>query len=262
MLLCIDVGNTHTQFGVYDRKKLKHDYRVASELVRTEDEFGMVVLSLLNHHGVGSKKIEGVGISSVVPNLTDILVRMSRKYFKCEPLVIGPDLELGIRIEYDEPKAVGSDRICDAVAGYLKYGGPLIILDFGTATTYDVVSADGTYLGGAIAPGVETAAGDLQRRAAKLPRIELRFPETAIGKTTVASMQSGIMFGVVDSMEGMVKRIRASIGSHAKVIATGGFAKMVASQSSIIDKIEPALVLEGVRIIYESNYKKIGKSAR
>jgi len=260
MLLCIDVGNTHTQFGVYDRNELKRDYRVASELVRTEDEFGIVVMSLLKHDGINEKKIEGVGIASVVPNLTDILVRMSRKYFKCEPMVIGADLDLGITIGYGEPKSVGSDRICDAVAGYRKYGGPLIILDFGTATTFDVISEDGVYLGGAIAPGVETGAADLQRRAAKLPRIELKFPGEVIGKTTVASMQSGIMYGVVDAMEGMVRRIRKALGADARVIATGGFASTVASQTEVISKIEPALVLEGVRIIYEANRKKVRKS--
>lgn len=260
MLLCIDVGNTHTQFGVYNRNELKRDYRVASELVRTEDEFGIVVMSLLKHDGINEKKIEGVGIASVVPNLTDILVRMSRKYFKCEPMVIGADLDLGITIGYGEPKSVGSDRICDAVAGYRKYGGPLIILDFGTATTFDVISEDGVYLGGAIAPGVETGAADLQRRAAKLPRIELKFPGEVIGKTTVASMQSGIMYGVVDAMEGMVRRIRKALGADARVIATGGFASTVASQTEVISKIEPALVLEGVRIIYEANRKKVRKS--
>jgi len=253
MLLCIDVGNTTTQFGVYDNKKLKRDYRVASEVVRTEDEIGIVILSLLEHDGIESQKIDGVGISSVVPNLTGILEKMSRKYFDCDPLIISVGLKLGIKVVYDEPKAVGSDRICVAVAGYKKYGGPLIILDFGTATTFDVVSKDGVYLGGVIAPGVETAAVDLQRRAAKLPRIELKFPDEVIGKTTVASMQSGIMFGAVDAMEGILRRIKISLRSDAKVIATGGYARVIAEKTKVIDQIEPALVLEGVRIIYETN---------
>lgn len=148
MLLFIDVGNTHTQFGVYEKGKLHHDYRVASEVVRTEDEIGIVILSLLEHDGIKARKIQGVGISSVVPNLTGILERMSRKYFGCDPLVVNSDLDLGIEVAYDEPRSVGSDRICAAVAGYRKYGGPLIILDFGTATTFDVVSAEGVYLGG------------------------------------------------------------------------------------------------------------------
>lgn len=262
MLLCIDVGNTHTQFGVYERGGLKRDYRVASEVVRTEDEVGIVVLSLLEHDGIKARKIEGVGISSVVPNLTNILERMSEKYFGCKPLVVNSDLNLGVEVDYDEPHAVGSDRICAAVAGYAKYGGPLIILDFGTATTFDVVSASGVYLGGAIAPGLETAATDLQRRAAKLPRIELRFPENVIGKTTVKSMQSGIMFGAVDAMEGIVRRIRSSLGTEAKVIATGGYAKVISAQTRVIDHIEPTLVLEGVRIIYEKTRKnaKAGKN--
>ncbi len=261
MLLCVDVGNTHTQFGVYEKDRLKHDYRVASEVVRTEDEIGIVVLSLLEHDGIKARNIKGVGISSVVPNLTNILERMSRKYFKCEPLVVGSGLELGIKIDYGEPKAVGSDRICDAVAGYKKYGGPLIILDFGTATTFDVISKDGVYLGGAIAPGVETGAADLQRRAAKLPRIELRFPAEVIGKTTVESMQSGIMFGAIDATEGIIRRIKSSLGSDAKVIATGGYATTMALRTDVIEHIEPALVLEGVRIIYEANRKRIPKSS-
>ena len=256
MLLCIDVGNTHTQFGVYEKSKLRCDYRVASEVVRTEDEIGIVVLSLLQHDGVKTRNIEGVGISSVVPNLTGILERMSEKYFGCRPLIVNSGLDLGIEVAYEEPHAVGSDRICAAVAGFRKYGGPLIILDFGTATTFDVVSADGVYLGGAIAPGLETAAADLQRRAAKLPRIDLRFPEEVIGKTTVKSMQSGIMFGAVDAMEGIVKRIKNSLGTEAKVIATGGYAKTISAQSNVINHLEPALVLEGVRIIYEKNRKK------
>jgi type III pantothenate kinase len=256
MLLCIDVGNTHAQFGVYEKGKLKRDYRVASEVVRTEDEIGIVVLSLLEHDGIRIRNIDGVGISSVVPNLTGILVRMSQKYFACDPIVVSADLELGVTIDYDEPKGVGSDRICVAVAGHRKYSGPLIILDFGTATTFDVVSAEGVYLGGAIAPGIETAASDLQRRAAKLPRIELKFPGEVIGKTTITSMQSGIMFGAVEAMEGIVRRIKKSLGVDAKVIATGGYAKTIAEKTDVIDHIEPALVLEGVRIIYEANTKK------
>ncbi len=262
MLLFIDVGNTHTQFGVYEKGKLKHDYRVASEVVRTEDEIGIVVLSLLEHDGVRVRSIDGVGISSVVPNLTSILERMSQKYFGCAPMVVNPDLDLGIAVAYDEPRAVGSDRICAAVAAYGKYGGPLIILDFGTATTFDVVSPEGVYLGGAIAPGLETGAADLQRRAAKLPRIELLFPEEVIGRTTVKSMQSGIMFGAVDAMEGIVRRIKSSLGTDAKVVATGGYARVISARTKVIDYIEPALVLEGVRIIYEKNRKKTSARRR
>ena len=263
MLLCIDVGNTHTQFGVYEKNKLKRDYRVASEVVRTEDEIGIVVLALLDHDGIKPRTIKGVGVSSVVPNLTNILERMSVKYFNCDPLIVSSNLDLGIRISYDEPKEVGSDRICGAVAGYKKFGGPLIILDFGTATTFDVVSEDGSYFGGAIAPGFETAAAELQRRAAKLPRIELRFPDEVIGKTTIASMQSGIMFSAVDAMEGIIRRIKKSLSDTAhsvdaevKVVATGGFANIIAAHTSVINYIEPTLVLEGVRIIYEKNQNK------
>ncbi|MGC8595044.1 MAG: type III pantothenate kinase [Candidatus Kryptoniota bacterium] len=256
MLLCIDVGNTHTVFGVYRGSRLYRDYRVASEIARTEDEIGIVIVSLLRNDRIDPGRIMSVGISSVVPNLTDILRRMSAKYFNCEPMVVSASLDLGIKIDYEDPHAVGSDRICNAVAGFEKFGGPLIIIDFGTATTFDVISVDGTYLGGAIAPGLETAAQDLQRRAAKLPKIELKFPANIIGKNTVASMQSGIMFGAVESMEGIVRRIKNEIGESAKVVATGGYAGILASASRIINAVEPSLVLEGVRIIYEKNQKK------
>lgn len=256
MLLCIDVGNTHTVFGVYHGSRLYRDYRVASEMARTEDEIGIVIISLLRNDGIDPKRIVSVGISSVVPNLTEILKRMSAKYFNSEPMIVNASLNLGIKIGYEDPFAVGSDRICNAVAGFEKYGGPLIIIDFGTATTFDVISEEGVYLGGAIAPGLETAANDLQKRAAKLPKIELKFPANIIGKNTVASMQSGIMFGAVESMEGMVRRIKNEVGESAKVIATGGYAGILASASGVINAVEPSLVLEGVRIIYDRNQKK------
>jgi len=196
------------------------------------------------------KEITGVGISSVVPNLTDVFVWMSEKHFKVKPIVVSSELDLGIKILYDDPSAVGADRLCNAVAGFTKYGGPVIIIDFGTATTYDVVSEKGEYLGGVIAPGIETSAAELHRRAAKLPKIELHFPKSVIGKNTVSSMQSGIMYGAVDAMEGMIKRIKNIIGQNAKVIATGGLAKTIIEHTNMIDFYEPSLVLDGICIIY------------
>jgi len=255
MLLAIDIGNTHTVFGIYRNAKLVADWRATSMLQRTEDEVGTQVKLFLKEAQIPLKKIDGVGISSVVPNLTDVFSVMSSKYFGVEPLIISSSLNLGIKINYDDPHSVGADRICNAIAGFASFGGPLIIIDFGTATTYDVVSATGDYLGGVIAPGVETSAVDLHRRAAKLPKIELHFPKTIVGRDTVSAMQAGILFGAVDSMEGMVGRIqkelRKSGEKKATVIATGGFSQLMASRSKTIAQAVPSLVLDGVRLIYE-----------
>ncbi len=183
MFIAIDIGNTHTVIGVYNRDILLIDWRLTSALKRTKDELGAQVKSLLTKAGINMKKIDGIGISSVVPNLTNIYVGMARKYFHQEPLIVTAALNLGMKIHYDNPKSVGADRLCNAMAGYKKYGGPLIIIDFGTATTYDVVASNGDYLGGVIAPGIETSATDLHRRAAKLPRlvgVDIHLPETVI----------------------------------------------------------------------------------
>ena len=255
MLLAIDIGNTHTVFGAYRNAKLIADWRATSMLQRTEDEVGTQVKLFLNEARIPLKRIDGVAISSVVPNLTDVFSVMARKYFGEEPLIISSSLDLGITINYDDPISVGADRICNAVAGFARFGGPLIIIDFGTATTYDVVSATGDYMGGVIAPGVETSAVDLHRRAAKLPKIELHFPKTIIGRDTVSAMQAGILYGAVDAMEGMVERIQKELQksgmAKAKVIATGGFSQLMASRSKTIAASVPSLVLDGVRLIYE-----------
>lgn len=250
MFLAIDIGNTHTVFGIYKNGKLLHDWRVSSLITRTEDEAWFLVKFFCNDVNIDIKSISGVGISSVVPNLTDIFVWMSQKHFKIDPIIVSAEIDLGIKILYDDPSAVGADRLCNAVAGYTKYGGPIIVVDFGTATTYDVVSENGEYLGGVIAPGIETSAAELHRRAAKLPKIELHFPRDVIGKNTVASMQSGIMYGAIDAMEGMIKRIKNIIGQHSKVIATGGLAKTIIERTNVIDFYEPSLVLDGIYIIY------------
>lgn len=255
MLLAIDIGNTHTVFGVYRKTKLVADWRVTSMLQRTEDEVGAQVRLFLTEAGIPLKQVHNVGISSVVPNLTDIFSMMARKYFRVEPLIISSELNLGITIRYDDPTSVGADRLCNAVAGYTLFGGPLIIIDFGTATTYDVVAGNGDYLGGVIAPGIETSAVDLHRRAAKLPKVELHFPGTTIGRNTVSSMQAGILFGAVDAMEGMVQRIQRELGAQghkkATVIATGGFSQFMADHSNVISRCIPSLVLDGVRLIVD-----------
>lgn len=255
MLLAIDIGNTHTVFGVYRGTKLIADWRATSMLQRTEDEVGTQVRLFLKEAGIPTKSIKGVGISSVVPNLTDVFSVMGRKYFAADPLIISSSLDLGFKIHYDDPNSVGADRLCNAVSGFAAFGGPLIIIDFGTATTYDVLTKSGDYLGGVIAPGIETSAVDLHRRAAKLPKIELHFPKGIIGRDTVSSMQAGILYGAVDSMEGLVGRIQTEVeiheGKKATVIATGGFSELMARQSRTITACVPSLVLDGVRIIFD-----------
>ncbi len=251
MLLAIDIGNTHTVFGIYKNSTLLGSWRVTSFTTRTEDEFGALVKTFCENAKIPLKKISVVGISSVVPNLTETVSRMSKKYFALEPIIISADLSLGINVLYDDPFAVGADRLCNAVAAFTKYQSPLIIVDFGTATTYDVVSKAGDYLGGVITAGVETSAAELHRRAAKLPKIELRFPENVIGKNTVHSMQSGILYGALDAMESMIRRITKELGEQPIVIATGGFSEMLCRHSKLIHHHEPNLVLDGIRIIVE-----------
>ncbi len=249
LLLAVDIGNTHTVAGLYDGERLVADWRMASLATRTADENWLTIKSFCLDAGVAPGSVRAVGISSVVPDLTGIFESIARKYFLVEPVTIGAELDLGIRILYRDPTAVGADRLCNAIAGFRKYGGPLIIIDFGTATTYDVVSAEGEYLGGVIALGLESAASELHRRAAKLPRIELRFPAAVIGRETVSSIQAGLMFGTVDAVEGIVRRIRCELGAEAKVIATGGLAGVIADRTTVISATEPTLVLEGIRMI-------------
>lgn len=256
MILAVDIGNTHTVFGIYDKKKLLGDWRVTSFVTRTEDEFGALIRTFCDNAGISMKKITAFGISSVVPNLTDVMERMSRKYLKLEPIIVSSSLPIGIKVLYEDPSSVGADRLCNAVAGFAKYKGPLVIVDFGTATTFDVISKSGEYLGGVIAPGIETSAAELHRRAAKLPKVDIHFPKHVVGKNTVNSMQSGILYGALDSMETMIRRISKEIDDYPTVIATGGFSELMMEHSKIINKHEPTLVLDGVRIIVE---KIIGK---
>ncbi len=246
MLLAIDVGNTHTVLGIYDGSRLTADWRIASLTHRTADENWLTIKSFCLEARILPVSITGVGISSVVPDLTDIFEAMARKFLKVEPVTVSATLDLGFRVDYKDPTAVGADRLCNAIAGFTKYGGPLIIIDFGTATTYDVVSASGDYLGGVITLGLESAASELHRRAAKLPKIELHFPSSVIGRETVSSMQAGVMFGAVDAIEGIVRRIRQELGTDARVIATGGLSAVIAEHTATISAVEPSLVLDGL----------------
>ncbi len=256
MLLAIDIGNTHTVLGFFHKGKLLFDRRLTSSTPRTEDEMWLHMKHFCEQAKVTTDNIQGVVIASVVPHLTDAFQMMVKKYLKTPPLIISGTIDVGITLPYDDPSKLGADRICGVVAALKKFGGPLIIVDFGTATTYDVISGKGEYLGGVIAPGIETAAVELFKRAVKLPKAELQFPESIVGKNTITAMQSGVMYGAVDAFEGMVRRLRRVAGKYAAVVATGGYTNVIAEMSNEIKYIEPNLVLEGARLIYERVSKK------
>ncbi len=253
MLLAIDVGNTHIMLGVYREDKILVYWRIATHRDSTEDELGMVVKNLLQNSDLRLSDISAIAISSVVPPLMYSLERMSQKYFNLEPLIIGPGIKTGLNIVTDNPREVGADRIVNAVAALNLYGGPLIIVDFGTATTFCAVSEAGDYLGGIIAPGIGISLEALFDRAAKLPRVEIIRPAKVIGKDTITSMQSGIVFGYVGQVDGIVRRMIAELGNKPKIIATGGFASLIARESETICTVNPLLTLEGLRIINNLN---------
>jgi type III pantothenate kinase len=258
MLLTIDIGNTNLTIGLYDVAKhasplLAWHWRLATDHARMPDEYGLQLLGLLTHAGHRPDDLTGIAIASVVPNLTGRVVLACKEYLKSEPLVVDAGVKTGIRIRYEDPKAVGADRVCDAAAVMNLYGGPACVVDFGTATTFNAITAEGDYLGGAITAGVNLAAEALFQRAAKLPRIDLQRPPSVIGRNTVHAMQSGLLFGYVSMVEGMVARFRAELGPKMKVVATGGLAEVVARETEVIDHIAPWLTLEGLRIIWEMN---------
>ena len=253
LLLAIDVGNTHIMLGVYREENILVYWRLATRKESTEDELGMVIKDLLHNSRINLSDISLVAISSVVPPLMYSLERMANKYFNLEPLVVGPGIKTGLNIVTDNPREVGADRIVNAVAAYNLYDGPLIIVDFGTATTFCAVSKNGEYLGGVIAPGIGISLEALFDKAAKLPRVEIIKPLQVIGKDTVSSMQSGIVFGYVGQVDGIVRRMMKEFPEEPKVIATGGFAPMIARESETIYKVNSLLTLEGLRIISRMN---------
>ena len=253
MDLMVDIGNTQTVLGIFENSILKKHWRVTSQFSRTEDEIWVVVDSLFNLEDLNQDQIQGVCISSVVPELSRIYRRMVEKYLSLKPLYITPDLNLDLKILYQDPYSVGADRICNSVAEKMKYGTPLIVLDFGTATTFDCITESGDYLGGVICPGIESAATILHQKAAKLPKIELVFPLKVIGQNTEESMQSGIMHGSVELIEGLLRRIKKELSGNPKVVATGGLAHRIAKRTKAIDVVDENLNLEGIYQIYKQN---------
>lgn len=245
-LLAIDIGNTNTVVGVMDEGRVLVSWRVTTGNLQTEDELGMLILSFLKNSGFPIHDIKSIGICSVVPDVTIIYQNISRKYFHKEPFTIGSNLNLGIKILYEDPNAVGADRLANVIAAFSRYGGPGIVIDFGTATTFDVYDESCAYLGGVITPGIETSAMALHRRAAKLPRIELTLPDKVIATNTTASMQIGILLGALASMEGIISKIEKELGKKTVLTLTGGFGKFVQEHSSLTFNLRPDLVLEGI----------------
>lgn len=253
MLLTIDIGNTNLTLGLYDGETLGPRWRLATDHERMPDEYGLQFLGLLSHVEKTPADLTGICLASVVPPLTGKVVQACRQYLGKNPLVVDAGVRTGVRILYEDPRAVGADRIADAAAVQKLYGGPACVVDFGTATTFDAISSEGDYLGGAIAPGIGIAAEALFLRTAKLPRVDLQRPPAAVGRNTVHAMQSGLLFGYVALVEGMVTRFREELGRETKVIATGGLAEVIAAETQVIQILAPWLTLDGLRIIWGLN---------
>lgn len=253
MIFVLDVGNTNIVIGVYENDQLKYHWRIETNRHKTEDEFAMAIKSLFNHVGIRFEDINGIIISSVVPPLMITLEIMCRKYFQVKPLIVGPGIKTGLNIKYENPREVGADRIVNAVAGIYKYGSPLIIVDFGTATTFCYINEKSEYLGGVIAPGIGISTEALYTKAAKLPRIEITHVKDILGKNTVSAMQAGILFGFVGQVEGIVKRLLDQSKKTPTVIATGGLSNLIAKETTLIDIVDPHLTLSGLSLIYRRN---------
>lgn len=254
MLLAMDVGNSRIQWGVYDGDQLRFHWYTATDRLATEDEYALLLRRLLEARGLSLRDIDRVAIASVVPPLMPTLRRLSEEHLGVPPFVVGPNVKMGMPIRYENPREVGADRMVVAVGAYEKYGGPVVVVDFGTPLVFDVVSARGEYLGGAVAPGVEISTEALFQRAAKLPRIELQAPASAIATNTVHAMQSGIVYGFAGQVDAIVGRIKEELGGPVRIVATGEMAPLIAPHAKQVDRLDPLLPLEGLRIIFLRNH--------
>ncbi|MBQ6645826.1 MAG: type III pantothenate kinase [Clostridia bacterium] len=253
MILTLDIGNTNIKTALFDGAEMKHYWRISTSPSRSSDEYGMIMLDLFRHNGVSASDVEGIMVSSVVPTVNFTIEHMCQTYFGMQPMFVAPGIKTGIHIKYDNPKELGSDRIANAVACWELYGGPCIFIDFGTATSFGVLSAKGEFLGGAIVPGLKVTSDAIVERTAKLPRFELIKPASAIGKNTVSNLQSGILYGHIGMVKYLIKRMKDEIGSDCRVIATGGMALLVKDDAPEINVLDGLLTLKGLRLIYEKN---------
>ena len=258
MLLTVDVGNTNITFGLFEKKELLYTFRLMTATQRTSDEFGANILGLLLYNGLKKEEIEGVIIASVVPNVMHSLVGAIERYVGHKPMIVGPGLKTGIHIVTENPKEIGPDRIVDAVGAYEKYGGPVLVLDFGTATTYDLVNEKGEFVAGITAPGIKISAKALWEDTAKLPEVEIKKPDTILAQNTVTSMQAGLVYGQIGQTEYIVNKVKEESGlDNIKVVATGGLGSIIADETDVIEVYDRMLTLDGLRMIYEKNASRI-----
>ena len=256
MILVVDVGNTNMTLGVYEGKELMATFRITTKTVRTSDEYGVLITQMLQNKGIVATELEGSIVSSVVPDVMHALVGALIRYTDTTPMQVGPGVKTGIRIITEDPRAIGADRIVDAVAAYEKYGGPVLVLDFGTATTYDLITEAGEFAAGITAPGIRISSEALWTQAAKLPNIEIKKPKSILAQETISSMQAGLVYGQIGQTEYIIKQVKAESGiENLKVVATGGLGRLISEETDAIDIYDPSLTLDGLRIIYEKNCK-------